>query len=253
MYWKEAWLERAADAGDSASAELVAEEESFVAETLQPATRAAADPSLYRCQATEIPRATGEPVRLRDLDQYPRDLRNWDLRKVVRGVLIEIVNLWQSFSRRHLPRALQIADGYPYPFVQGRLEKGTTPSAKLDLQPGDHVRIRSKEEIVATLDGTNHNRGLSFDGEMANYCGRTARVRGRVNRLVDEHTGEFIEINSDCVILDGVVCAADYHRFCTRAIYPYWREIWLERVEEPTGGGCPAAASCAGGNGAGAS
>ena len=111
MYWKEAWLERAADAGDSASAELVAEEESFVAETLQPATRAADDPSLYRCQATEIPRATGEPVRLRDLDQYPRDLRNWDLRKVVRGVLIEIVNLWQSFSRRHLPRALQIADG----------------------------------------------------------------------------------------------------------------------------------------------
>ena len=42
-----------------------------------------------------------------------------------------------------------------------------------------------------------------------------------------------IEINSDCVILEGVVCAADYHRFCPRAIYPYWREVWLERVDGP--------------------
>ena len=39
-----------------------------------------------------------------------------------------------------------------------------------------------------------------------------------------------VDIKSDCIILEGVVCAADYHRFCTRAIYPYWREIWLEKV-----------------------
>ena len=59
MYWKEAWLERAADAGDSASAELVAEEESFVAETLQPATRAAADP---RCTAARRRRSPAPPA-----------------------------------------------------------------------------------------------------------------------------------------------------------------------------------------------
>jgi hypothetical protein len=29
-----------------------------------------------------------------------------------------------------------------------------------------------------------------------------------------------------------VVCAADYHRFCTRAIYPYWREVWLEKIAD---------------------
>ncbi len=92
------------------------------------------------------------------------------------------------------------------------------------------MRIKSKEEIVATLDKTNRNRGLSFDGEMSNYCGRTARVRARVNRLIEESTGEMIDIKSDCIILEGVVCAADYHRFCTRAIYPYWREIWLEKI-----------------------
>ena len=66
------------------------------------------------------------------------------------------------------------------------------------------------------------------------YCGRLARVRGRVNRLIDEHTGEMIEIKSDCIILDGIVCSADYHRFCPRGIYPYRREIWLERVGNST-------------------
>jgi hypothetical protein len=32
-----------------------------------------------------------------------------------------------------------------------------------------------------------------------------------------------------------MVCEARYsvcRRFCPRAIYPYWREIWLERVPE---------------------
>jgi plastocyanin len=38
---------------------------------------------------------------------------------------------------------------------------GSTTTAKLDLKPGDLVRIKSKDEIVATLDHTNRNRGLS--------------------------------------------------------------------------------------------
>jgi hypothetical protein len=29
-----------------------------------------------------------------------------------------------------------------------------------------------------------------------------------------------------------MVCVSDYHRFCTRGIYSFWREIWLERVDE---------------------
>lgn len=39
-----------------------------------------------------------------------------------------------------------------------------------------------------------------------------------------------IDINSDCVTLEGFVCVADYHRLCTRSVYEYFREIWLERV-----------------------
>jgi hypothetical protein len=233
MFWKEAWLERIENGSAPSPSALNAEEQSYVASTLLPATKRDTDASrtIYRCQATDIPSAS-EPLRFRHADQYVRDLRNWSAWRILRGLVIEIFNLWQSFSKRHLPQALRIAGGNRYPFVIGKLNKGETPSRKLDLQPGDLVRIKSKEEIVATLDKTSHNRGLSFDGEMANYCGRTARVRARVNRLIEESNGEMIEINSDCIILEGVVCAGDYHRFCPRAIYPYWREVWLEKLSD---------------------
>jgi hypothetical protein len=185
--------------------------------------------------ATEIPRAARR-LRVREVDQYVRDVRNWSLRKVLRGLVFDLINLWQYFSRRYLPPALRIAGGGPYPFINGPhpVEKGATPVARLDLRPGEMVRIKNKEEIEATLDHENYNRGLFFDGEMAAYCGRTARVLGRVDRLVDEHTGKLIEIKSDCIILEGVVCSAHYHRLCQRGIYSYWREIWLERVDSPT-------------------
>ena len=41
-----------------------------------------------------------------------------------------------------------------------------------------------------------------------------------------------LHIKGDCIILDGVICTGDYHRSCPRSIYPYWREIWLKRVEQ---------------------
>jgi hypothetical protein len=149
-------------------------------------------------------------------------------------VVTEVINQWQAFSRRRLPKRLWIAGAERFPFVRGQLEKGTTPKGgNLNLQPGDLVRIKSKREIIATLDKNNRNRGLFFDHEMAAYCGRTARVQGRVNKLIEEANGEMIEIKSDCILLEGVVCVADYHLFCTRAIYSYWRELWLEKIEDP--------------------
>ncbi len=44
-----------------------------------------------------------------------------------------------------------------------------------------------------------------------------------------------IELSSDCLILEGVVCSGDHSRgrwFCPRQIYPYWREAWLRPVDD---------------------
>jgi hypothetical protein len=234
MYWKEAWLERAADAGKAAPRELDEDEQAFVEEALIPNTRVAREdgPDLYRCQATDIKQASRR-MRYRELDQYKRSLRNWTFKKFVVGLFTEAVNWYQALARHRLPKRLWIARGERFPFVLGKLEKGTTPKGEpLNLQPGELVRVKSKDEIVATLDKSNRNRGLSFDHEMAQFCGRTARVRSRVTKIIEEKNGEMVEIKSDCIILEGVVCPSDFHLFCTRGIYHYWREIWLERVDE---------------------
>jgi hypothetical protein len=236
MFWKEAWLERVESKRAPSThhgEQLGVEEEAFVEGALLPATKgdaSAGDGPAWSCQATQV-RDASTQLHGWHFGQYPRDARNWGFGKVLRVLLVEAFNRAQQLSRRHLPRFLLLRGGRTYPFLEGALEKGQTPSAKLDLQPGDRVRVKSKDAIVETLDRTNHTRGLSFDAEMVKYCGRIATVRARVQQLIDEETGEMIHIKSDCVILEGVTCTSDYHRLCPRGIYPYWREIWLEKVE----------------------
>ena len=147
---------------------------------------------------------------------------------MVACLVIGVFNRAQDVTRGRLPELLAIRGGRRFPFIEGRLHK--TPEAKLGLRPGDFVRVKSKQEIVRTLDVNNRNRGMSFDPEMLIYCGREARVRQRVAKIIDEKTGHMIHFKNPCIVLDDVVCTAKYHRYCPRKIYPYWREIWLERV-----------------------
>ena len=84
------------------------------------------------------------------------------------------------------------------------------------------------------MTSDNKNPGVAWDAEMVSYCGGTYRVLKRVTRIVDERTGKMQEMKTPCIILDSVVFHARYsgcRMFCPRQIYPYWREIWLERVE----------------------
>ena len=120
-----------------------------------------------------------------------------------------------------------------------------TQPQRLDLQPGELVQIRPRDEIAATLDERGKCRGLWFDVEMAPHCGNTYRVQGRVERFIDETNGRMIELSSDCLILDGVTCSGErssWRYFCHRAIYPWWREAWLRRVDGDEGRSDPSRA-----------
>ncbi|MGH8947602.1 MAG: hypothetical protein ACRDXF_01995, partial [Acidimicrobiia bacterium] len=187
-------------------------------------TRHAADddPAAERfiCQATEISRAT-TPLPWWEPSQYVREVATGNastlelLIALVKWVFVQVQN-----------RLL----GSRVPFVRGKLTK--TPKAVLDLQPGELVRVKTRQEIAQTLDHQNRNRGLTFDSEMLRFCGGEYRVLRRVNRIIDEKTGELIDLPGDCIVLDTVTCTAEYHRLCRRSIYPYWRELWLTRVPE---------------------
>ncbi|MGY1831187.1 hypothetical protein ACI8AA_12320 [Geodermatophilus sp. SYSU D01180] len=197
------------------------------------AAGAASDRPVYSCQATELTRAAPVGIPLWDLRQYVQDVRtgNAPARQVVRGIAIGAFNRMQDLTRDKLPERLRIQGGQRYPFIQGTAEK--SPDERLDLQPGEWVRIKSIEEISATLNPDNSNRGLSFDREMLKYCGRTAQVLRRVDHIIDESSGQMLTMKTPCIVLADVICTADYHRSCPRGIYPYWREIWLERVPAP--------------------
>jgi antitoxin (DNA-binding transcriptional repressor) of toxin-antitoxin stability system len=231
IYWKEAWLKRV-PAGEPGPSPVAG---STVA-TLTAATRRPADPAApgeerYACQATELLRAAPERVPSWDGTQYLQDVRsgNAGALAVIRTVAIGLFNEYQDASRRLLPRPLRIRGGRRYPFIEGRLQE--TPVQALGLQPGERVRVKRRDEIVATLDANNANRGMSFDGEMLRYCGQEARVLRRVERIIDEKSGRMLQFKNPCIVLDDVICTGAYHRQCPRGIYPYWREVWLERVE----------------------
>jgi hypothetical protein len=117
---------------------------------------------------------------------------------------------------------------------------------KLNLQPGELVKVKSHQEILQTVTTGNLNRGMHWDAELVPYCGGTYQVLKRVNKLIDEKTGKMQEMKNECIILDSVVCQARYsacRMMCPKAMYPYWREIWLERVGAPQPGGPEPAAT----------
>jgi hypothetical protein len=226
LFWKEAWLKPVQ--GESTIPAPVSADQASLAD-IDRATRAHDDGERYSCQATELYHATS-PLRWWDPRQYLRDVRsgNIDMLRALRGLLLILFNKFQGANQRYLPRFTLVHRGIKYPFIEGKLRK--TPMHQLDLRPGDVVEVKSKDEILATLDVDKRNRGLSFDREMLRYCGRRGRVRTRVERLIDEKSGRMINLKSDCIILEGMYCHADYHQFCPRATYHYWREIWLRRV-----------------------
>jgi len=233
LFWKEAWLKRVET--DVQWPYPPAPTSGCTHDTLLRATRKAPttpeEDEAFSCQATELPRAAPTHVPSWDLRQYLDDVRsgNAGALAAVRTVLVGAFNELQDLSRKLLPRRLRLRGGKRFPIIEGKLDK--TPRGALDLQPGERVRVKPKERIVATLDRSNRNRGMTFDPEMLKYCGLQATVLRRVERIIDEQTGRMVRLRNPCIVLEGVVCTADYHRLCPRGIYPYWREIWLERVD----------------------
>lgn len=201
----------------------------------QPAQLAAATRGpggVYSCQATRLLEAS-DPLSWIDPRQYVREVRtgNVGLLEAVRQTVVYLFNNFQNLQHRFLPRWMSLKGGSWYPFVVGRLTK--TPRATLDLVAGEEVEIKSKSEILATLDRNACNRGMSFDIEMIRFCGRRLRVLRRVEQIIDERTGKMLKLGTDAVILEGAACEGRYHGMCPRQVYPYWREIWLRRVGPP--------------------
>ncbi len=229
LYWKEAWLNRV-----KPDQPVAATPGRINLPLLEINTRKEPGPDgdpRYSCQATELIRAAPTCLPTRNLGQYVTDVKTGNVRALasLRAFFVVMFNRLQNLSKKLLPPRLWFRDGLPWGFVKGRVV-GATPTEHLDLQPGEMVRIKTKEQIEATLNKDRLNRGMGFEEEMARDCGRTARVRARVTKCLDEKTGQMLTMKNPCIVLEDVVCTGANHASCPRQFTPFWREIWLERV-----------------------
>jgi len=128
-------------------------------------------------------------------------------------------------------RFQKLRHGVEYPLTGPTLKQGPTPSLQLDLQPGEKVRVRNKYDIGLTLY-KNHNRGIWFGKELVRFCNQQYTVRSRVERIINERSGEMMHLKTPCVILESVCGSGEFLRFCPQNEYVFWREIWLERTDQ---------------------
>jgi hypothetical protein len=240
MYWKTAWLKPVPPTeADPPGGDVRAEVPTGMATLLARAARgmpAADGAETYRCQSTALPQAAPRPLPVRNPGQYLLDVRsgNVSVAWAVRAFAVAVYNRVQDLSRDRLPPWLRFRGGLRWGLPRGRVATRTTPSVRTDLRPGERVRIRSRQEIEQTLNADLRNRGLGFDAEMARFCGRTATVARRVEKIIDERTGRMRHMRNPCVVLEGIVCEGAYSVNCPRAIPAYWREAWLERIGQAT-------------------
>jgi hypothetical protein len=251
IFWKAEWLKRldGATSADRVPAPRAGDRPCTEGDVLR-AVRARdpgdeSDPT-YSCQATALPRAT-TLLPWWDVRQYLEDYTSGNasieelLGSAAYAAYYRFVELLHRSPIKGAGALVRLYDRVqalrkapPFPRKRGVIPAGEkTPVRPLDLQPGEWVRVKSHEAILQTLDTNNKNRGLYFDAEEVPFCGGTYRVRSLVKQIIDEQTGKMRPIKGNNVILENVWCQARYsdkRMLCPRAIYPIWRETWLERV-----------------------
>jgi hypothetical protein len=90
------------------------------------------------------------------------------------------------------------------------------------------VRVKTREEIQATLDDHGRLDGLPFQGEMWQYCGHTFSIAQVINRIYIEK-GTVRKL-AHTVILSDVRCSGLAHSGCQRRCLLLFKQDWLRPV-----------------------
>jgi hypothetical protein len=182
------------------------------------------DPDTYYCQATALSKATYTLSRTGRVIRYLHGLHSGNFK------LLDMVRSQITFLSWWMRRKLF--------GIYARGSRKPTPTASLNLQPGEWVEVKPVKSIIETLDARATNRGLYFSPDMRLWCGRKLRVKGRLDKMIADGTGQMRQLRNT-VFLEGSTCGCSYMGLgmadCARCEFTYWREIWLQRCEEPNG------------------
>ena len=97
------------------------------------------------------------------------------------------------------------------------------------LSVGDWVEVRSKGEILSTLDGDGRLDGMPFMPEMFAFCGKRFQVYKRAHKTCDTVFPVRGRRVDRAVHLD-TRCDGSAHGGCQAGCLIFWKEAWLKTV-----------------------
>ncbi|HWY60242.1 MAG TPA: hypothetical protein VNZ03_37620, partial [Terriglobales bacterium] len=100
---------------------------------------------------------------------------------------------------------------------------------------GDWVEVRSKEEILRTLDADGQLDGMPFMPEMFAFCGKRFQVYKRAHKTCDTVFPVRGRRVANAVHLD-TRCDGSAHGGCQASCLLFWKDAWLK----PINGNSPA-------------
>ncbi|HZR63546.1 MAG TPA: hypothetical protein VFA85_00265 [Terriglobales bacterium] len=98
------------------------------------------------------------------------------------------------------------------------------------LKVGDWVEVRSKEEILRTLDSNGQLDGMPFMPEMFAFCGQRFQVYKRAHKTCDTVFPVRARRVDEAVHLE-TRCSGQAHGGCDAGCLIFWKLAWLKAVD----------------------
>ena len=217
LIWKTEWLQHS----EAARTEVALPANVDVARVADAVALGTGQGEVLRCQFTELHGCTTEYGSMspgRDL--IPLLCGNYSAKAWLIAMLTRIFNGVQSWR-----------GGVRFPPLPPLGEHVTTDPTALNV--GERVAVLPLEQIARTLNSQGKNKGLWFDVEMVKHCGREYRVTARVQKIIDDATGQMRLMKTPCIMLDTVDSTGEGLHFNAQHDPIFWRESWLHRTDSP--------------------
>lgn len=192
IFWREAWLRNVEDTTGHSQVDLRS------MDRLRTRLKVSIGAKTYYCQASELLKATDPLSRWEKLGRLLSGLRAGNFTALQ---MAQSSGIWLFLRIRRM-------------FV-GECAPGSSESTQvesLNLQPGEWVEVKSMQSIIETLDERGRNRGLWFSPDMRRLCGLRRRVKGRLDKIIVDGTGQMRQLRNT-VCLEDSTCGCSYMGF----------------------------------------
>lgn len=104
-------------------------------------------------------------------------------------------------------------------------------ASETKFRVGDWVEVRSKEEVLQTLDQNGRYEEVPFMPQMFEYCGKRFQVYKSAHKACDTANSTGARSVNDVVHLENLRCTGRNYDGCQSACLFYFKEVWLRPAE----------------------